>query len=111
MNTKSKPKPNVAIFKQVCQTMRLPEPVPEYRFHPDRQWRIDFYFEANGRKVALEVEGGVFTSGRHTRGTGFLGDMEKYNAMAMQQIFLVRCTPGDLMKLKTLNAVKAVLYG
>lgn len=108
---KQKQSYNAEIFRQVCRTMRLPEPQPEFAFHPARKWRIDFYFEANGRKVALEVEGGVFTGGRHTRAAGFLGDIEKYNHLAMQQIFLVRCTPSNLMKLETLNVVKAVLYG
>lgn len=107
----SKAKYNEQIFKQVCQTMRLPEPVPEFQFCEGRKWRIDFYFEANGRRVALEVEGGVWTGGRHTRGGGFSGDMEKYNALAERHIFLLRCVPSDLMKLKTLNAVKTVLYG
>lgn len=107
----SKAKYNEQIFKQVCQTMRLPEPVPEFQFCEGRKWRIDFYFEANGRRVALEVEGGVYTGGRHTRISGFKSDIEKYNELSMAGIFLVRCTPEDLMKLKTLNAVKKTLYG
>lgn len=91
--------------------MRLPEPTPEYKFHPERNWRIDFYFEANGRRVALEVEGGIYTGGRHTRINGFKGDIEKYNELSMAGIFLLRCTPDNLMKMATLNSIKQTLYG
>ncbi len=99
------------ICAQVFKSYKLPMPAREYQFHPERKWRIDFYFEANGRKVALEVEGGVWTGGRHTRGSGFAGDMEKYNALAMAGILLVRVTPDTLLKTPTFNMLKQVLYG
>lgn len=67
---------------------------PEYKFHPTRKWRIDFYFE--GRvKIALEVEGGIYTKGRHITPSGFIADMEKYNALTEQGIFLLRTVPKD----------------
>ncbi len=50
----------------------------EYKFHPKRQWRADFHI--TGTKILVEVEGGIWTGGRHTRGKGFIHDMEKYNA-------------------------------
>ena len=49
----------------------------EYRFHPTRRWRFDFAWVAE--RVALEVEGSVWARGRHTRGKGYLGDIEKYD--------------------------------
>lgn len=49
----------------------------EFRFHPTRKWRADFYIEDT--KLLIEVEGGIWSGGRHTRGKGYLGDMEKYN--------------------------------
>lgn len=51
---------------------------PQFAFHPDRKWRFDFAWPQ--RKVALEVDGGVHSGGRHTRGTGFTEDIEKRNA-------------------------------
>lgn len=50
----------------------------EYKFHPKRKWRADFHIV--GKKILVEVEGGVWSGGRHTRGKGYIGDMEKYNA-------------------------------
>lgn len=102
---------NTVIFSQVCRTFRLPEPVAEFQFHAERKWRTDYYFEANGRKVALEVEGGIHTGGRHVRAAGFKGDMEKYNALSTMGIFLVRVTPDSLMDVSTFTTLKKVLYG
>lgn len=50
----------------------------EYKFHPKRKWRADFHIM--GKKILVEVEGGIWSNGRHTRGKGYIGDMEKYNA-------------------------------
>ena len=52
-------------------------PEREYRFHPVRKWRFDFAFP--DKKVAIEAEGGSWSGGRHTRGSGFIKDSEKYN--------------------------------
>mgnify|MGYP002652042994 CR=1 FL=1 len=53
----------------------------EYKFHPTRKWRADFLI--SDTKILVEVEGGIWSQGRHTRGTGYIGDMEKYNAAAI----------------------------
>lgn len=100
----------IYLFPLACVKMGLPEPTPEYRFHPVRKWRIDYYFEANGRRVGLEVEGGVWSGGRHTRGAGFVRDMEKYNAATAAGIQIIRCVPGDLLKTETFELVKKTLY-
>lgn len=69
-------------------------PEAEYRFDPSRKWRFDWAFVAD--KIALEVEGGVWTRGRHLRGKGYLGDLEKYNAAAIQGWCVLRVTPDQL---------------
>lgn len=99
----------VDLFCRLCEISGLPEPVREYRFHDRRKWRIDYYFETNGKRVALEVEGGVWTRGRHTRGVGFLGDMEKYNAISAAGIILLRTTPDKLMTDQTIQLLKSAL--
>jgi very-short-patch-repair endonuclease len=63
-------------------------PVREHKFHPTRRWRFDFAFPE--RRVAVECEGAIWTSGRHTRGSGFVADAEKYNAAAALGWFVFR---------------------
>ena len=60
----------------------------EYRFHPIRRWRFDFAW--TDERVALEVEGSVWARGRHTRGKGYLGDIEKYNEAVLEGWRLLR---------------------
>jgi hypothetical protein len=58
----------------------LPEPVAEFNFkglNGKRRFRFDFAWPSEG--IALEIEGGSFNRGRHTRGVGFHNDCEKYN--------------------------------
>lgn len=50
----------------------------EYQFNENRKWRADFHI--TGTKILIEVEGGIWSNGRHTRGKGYMGDMEKYNS-------------------------------
>ena len=62
----------------------------EYRFHPKRLWRLDL--ADVGARLAVEVEGGVFAGGRHTRGKGFTADCEKYAELAILGWRLIRAT-------------------
>ena len=55
----------------------------EFKFHPVRRWRFDFVLLPVSLKIAIEVEGGVWSRGRHTRGAGYIGDMEKYIEAAL----------------------------
>lgn len=55
----------------------LPTPDREHLFHPTRRWRFDFAWP--DFHVAVEVDGGAWTGGRHTRGKGFEADAEKLN--------------------------------
>ena len=60
----------------------------EFKFHPERKWRADFHLI--GKKILIEVEGGIWSGGRHTRGKGYIGDMEKYNAAVMLGYQVIR---------------------
>lgn len=72
------------------QNSKLPLPEREYKFHPTRRWRFDFaYLDA---MIAIEVEGGVWNQGRHTRPSGFEGDCEKYNEAAICGWSIIRVT-------------------
>lgn len=68
------------LFNVQVRALKLPATTREHKFHPVRKWRIDFAWP--GRKLAVEIEGGIWTQGRHTRGAGVRADMEKYNSLA-----------------------------
>ncbi len=62
----------------------------EYKFYPGRKWRFDYAIP--DKMVAIELEGGVYTNGRHTRGKGYENDCEKYNAALSQGWKVFRLT-------------------
>ena len=74
--------------------MLPPGAVAEYQFHETRRWRFDYAWPE--RMVALEIEGGAWTHGRHTRGAGFIADLEKYAEAAIAGWCLIRATPQQL---------------
>lgn len=75
----------------------------EYKFHPDRKWRADFFI--TGTNILIEVEGGIWSGGRHTRGKGFIADMEKYNAAAVMGFKVLRF---DTQQVKSGLAIKQI---
>ena len=81
-------------FDLQCRAFDIIRPIPEYRFHPVRRWRIDWAWPA--QKLAVEIEGGIYSRGRHVRGAGFQKDMEKYNALTLAGWRLLRFTPAQV---------------
>lgn len=106
---KAAKQPERDVFTTICKTDLKVECVKEFRFHPKRLWRFDYAIP--DRKIALEVEGGVWTNGRHTRSQGFLGDMEKYNTATLMGWRVLRTTPTELYKLKTIEMIKDAISG
>ncbi len=81
---------------------------PEFYFTVTRQWRFDYCIPAH--KVYIEVEGGVWSGGRHVRGKGFVNDMEKYNAAAAQGWRMIRITPSERLTEKTLELIRQTIF-
>jgi hypothetical protein len=81
--------------------------VEEHRFHPTRKWRFDFAWPI--AKVALEVEGGAFTRGRHVRPSGFIADCEKYSEAALLGWTVLRVVPRKDWVEPTVALVKRAL--
>lgn len=95
------------VFTVICKTDLKVDCVKEFKFHPVRKWRFDYAVPEH--KIALEVEGGVWTGGRHTSPKGFLGDIEKYNTATLMGWRVFRTTPDDLYKKKTLDLMKSAI--
>jgi hypothetical protein len=99
----------------------------EFEFAPPRKWRFDFAFtckksannvksftdgdvqmragrhsnfpDARSYKVAIEIEGGVFSKGggRHNRGVGFTEDCIKYSHAAASGWTVFRFTTAQVL--------------
>lgn len=70
---------------------KLPEPSREYHFLPGRRYRFDFAFWP--QKLAVEVEGGSWIGGAHTRGKHFESDCRKYGEALVAGWRVLRVTP------------------
>ena len=53
----------------------------EYRFTPPRRFRFDFAFLPS--KIAIEINGGNWIHGRHTRASNLSNEYEKLNLAAL----------------------------
>ena len=104
---KKLPDPAAVLFESACVKHGLHVPVSEYRFCPPRRWRFDWCWPEH--EIALEIEGGIWTGGRHTRGAGFIGDMEKYNEAAMLGWRVLRCTPSQVKSGEVFKMLKRVM--
>ena len=78
----------------------------EHRFDPERRWRFDFAHPAS--RVAVEVEGGTWVRGRHTRPQGFRADCEKYNRAAAEGWAVFRLT-GELLSFAAVETIRDVI--
>ncbi len=76
----------------------FPDAVEEHRFHPVRKWRFDLAIPS--ALVAVEIDGGVWSGGRHSGGAGQIKDMEKLNAAAILGWRVLRFTPQQLAQVK-----------
>ena len=92
ISTKSNLEEQFLLFLK-SENIELPR--REFRFHPTRRWRADFAWV--DEKLLVEIEGGNWSHGRHTRGAGFEEDCIKYNAAALLGYTVLRFT-GNLVE-------------
>ena len=83
-------------FEWICKANKIELDETEHRFHPPRRWRADYAWPK--KKLIVELEGGVFTNGRHVRPLGFIGDCDKYNQMSLDGWTLLRYTVEHINK-------------
>lgn len=74
--------------------------VAELPFHPKRKFRFDYACPEHG--VAIEIDGGIWTGGRHSGGVGQKKDFEKLNLAAEMGWLVLHYTPDDKMSTETL---------
>lgn len=95
------------LFYALLKREGLPLPIPEYRFDASRRWRMDFCWRE--QRVGLEIDGAVWTRGRHTRGSGWMKDTEKLNRCAAMGYRMLRCTPQQLTDLALIATIRDTL--
>lgn len=104
---------------------KMPAPEREYRFaaiHTGgtgkgirarlaesglKDWRFDLAWP--DLKLAVEVEGGTWNGGRHTRGKGFEDDCIKYNAAMLLGWNVARFTSSMIRTGKALETIELLL--
>lgn len=88
----------------------LPPYVSEHTFAKGRRWRFDAAWTKH--RVAVELEGGVWSGGRHTRGSGFEADCSKYNRAALDGWIVLRYTASmlDHDPMTVIKQVREALY-
>ena len=82
------------LFANAWRALDGPDLVAEYAFAPPRRWRFDRLHPAS--RVAVELEGGVWSGGRHTHPTGFEEDVAKYNRASALGFVVFRVTRKQL---------------
>jgi hypothetical protein len=100
--------------------------LPEVRFHPERKWRIDvaatkyqWTFDqltpgpapigGGSWCYAIEINGGAWSRGRHTRGAGYIRDLEKLNALTELGWRILQFTPQQVRTGEALAQIERCL--
>lgn len=99
-------KPEALLSLQLRAT-KIEPPATEYMFHPERRWRFDFAWPS--RRIAVEIEGGIATGGRHVRPAGFREDTVKYNEATLAGWHLLRVLPEDVKSGRALLLIERAL--
>ena len=66
----------------------------QHAFHPTRKWRFDFSWPAF--RLAMEVDGGTWIGGAHSRGSGIESDCEKLAAAVILGYRVMRATTNQV---------------
>lgn len=85
----------------------LPPPEREFRAIPGRRYRWDFAFRA--ARLLVEVQGGVWTGGKHGRGSGIAKDAEKLAEATLAGWRVLVCTSDQIRSGKALDWVQRAL--
>lgn len=94
----------------------------EFQFAKEwgRKWRADFFLPARDEDVGggwreftpsilIEIDGGGYVAGRHSRGGGMEADCEKQSAAAILGYRVIRCTPRQVENGTALEWIRQAL--
>lgn len=96
-----------ALWFQITKLTQLPKPEREVRLIEGRNWRYDFVWMA--KKLIVEVEGGIWTGGRHVRPKGFTEDLRKYQAAQNLGFVVCRVTTEMVNRGEALSMIEELL--
>lgn len=82
------------LFYNQIKNLKLKLPVREYKFCSYRRWRSDFCWIEE--RIIFEIEGGIFSRGRHIQSIGFIKDCEKYNMASLLGYRIFRIIPAQV---------------
>jgi len=85
----------------------IPAPVREYRFHDTRKWRFDLAWA--DQNLAVEIDGGLFVNGGHSRGKAREGDYAKDAAAMALGWRVLRCSTGQMRSGEACRWILAIL--
>jgi very-short-patch-repair endonuclease len=85
----------------------LPEPERQFRYADDRKWTADFCYPA--ARLLIEVQGGVWSGGRHTRGAGYERDRVKYFEAQLRGWRVIEVTPVMIADGRALSLIERAL--
>ena len=112
---------NREVFNAMCVSHGIREPDYEYFFaaaEMQREWRFDiawhwdFLMTRFGRfwtKLAVEIQGGNWQGGRHTRAAALIDEYEKLNAAACLGWRVLFFTPQQIESGECFPAIKRAL--
>jgi very-short-patch-repair endonuclease len=90
-----------------CRLAGLPVPAREHRFWPGRRFAFDLAWP--DRRLAVEIDGGVWTQGRHTRGKGYTRDCVKLAEAAIRGWSVIRVTTDQVTSGQAVEWVRRFL--
>lgn len=97
------------MFALHVRATKLPSPEREFRFDIKRRWRFDFAWP--DAKFAVEIDGGLWVNGRHSRAKGMMADMEKRNAAQALGWIVFHFAPEQVKSGNAIQTVAGLLAG
>jgi very-short-patch-repair endonuclease len=76
---------------------------------PEPKWTADFCYPA--ARLLIEVQGGVWSGGRHTRGAGYERDRVKYFEAQLRGWRVIEVTPAMIADGRALSLIERALKG